>query len=29
MGVSVGVLITLETLVVGLYASLVWLRDNY
>jgi hypothetical protein len=29
MGVSVGVLITLGTIVVGLYAGLVWLRDNF
>jgi hypothetical protein len=29
MGVSVGVLITLATIVVGLYAGLVWLRDNF
>jgi hypothetical protein len=28
MGVSVGVLITLGTVVVGLYAGLAWLRDN-
>jgi hypothetical protein len=29
MGVSLGVLITLGTVVVGLYAGLVWLRDNF
>ena len=28
LAVSVGVLITLGTIVVGLYAGLVWLRDN-
>ena len=29
MGVSVGILITLATVVVGLYAGLIWLRDHY
>ena len=29
MGVSVGVLLTLGTVVGGLYAGLVWLRDQY
>jgi hypothetical protein len=29
MGVSMGLLITLGTVVVGLYAGLIWLRDNY
>ena len=28
MGVSVGVLIALASVVVGLYAGLLWLRDN-
>ena len=28
MGVSPGVLITLGTVVVGLYAGLLWLREN-
>ena len=28
MGVSVGILIALGSVVVGLYAGLVWLRDN-
>jgi hypothetical protein len=28
MGVSVGVLIALGSVVVGLYAGLLWLRDN-
>jgi hypothetical protein len=29
MGVSVGVLLTLATVVVGLYAGLIWLREQY
>jgi hypothetical protein len=29
MGVSVGELLTLTTVVVGLYAGLVWLREQY
>jgi hypothetical protein len=29
MGVSLGVLITLGAVVVGLYAGLLWLRDNF
>jgi hypothetical protein len=29
MGVSVALLITFGTVVVGLYAGLIWLRDTY
>jgi hypothetical protein len=29
MGVSVGLLITLVTVVVGLYGGLIWLRDRF
>jgi hypothetical protein len=28
MGISVGALITLGSVVIGLYAGLIWLRDN-
>ena len=29
MGISVGALITLGTVVIGLYAGVIWLRDNF
>jgi hypothetical protein len=29
MGVSLGVLVTFATVLLGLYAAVIWLRDNY
>jgi hypothetical protein len=29
MGLSLGVLVTFATVLLGLYAAVIWLRDNY